>query len=131
MPVPLEEITAGKLGIIGVLFVGAIKAIHMLWSYGERKAEKAAQERDALRDERNALRDERTAMRNQHAAELAALRAAHAQEIDKIRLEAQHQISEMRAAALTRTEELLVEVTKFTSSLEPMLGKLVERVVRR
>jgi predicted nucleic acid-binding Zn-ribbon protein len=125
---PLEEIAIGKLGIIGVLLVGAVKAIHMLWAYGERKSDIAGKERDALRDERNDLRAERTEMRNRHHAEVAALHAAHAADIARVRAEAAQQISEVRASTNSRYEELLVEVTRFTSSFEPMLAKLFERV---
>lgn len=119
----LEEVSIGKLGIVGLLLVSAVKAIHMLWQYGEAKAAAAARERDELRNERAELRAS-------HALEIAALRSLHDQELSRVRLEARQEVDAVRASTTSRIEELLVEVTKLTSSLEPTLAKLSERVRR-
>lgn len=119
----LEEVTIGKLGIIGALLVVASKAIHMLWRHGEDKALDAQRERDKLREEREHIRE-------QHAAEIAELRFTHEQELARVRIEALQQINDVRASTTSRMEELLIEVTRFTSSLEPTLQKLFERLRR-
>lgn len=120
----MEEITLTKLGVIGLLLIVAGRAIYTLWSYGESKAATALTERDALRTEREALR-------LAHEAEKAAIHKAHDQELNRVRMESAQQINAIRTQATERMEELLIEVTRFTSSLEPMLTKLFERVQRR
>ena len=119
----MEDLTITKLGIIGVILVLAGRTIYALWSYGERKADAALKERDALRDERERLR-------LAHDAEKATLVRAYEQELARVRLEAQQQTNDVRAHTADRMDELLVEVTKFTSAMEPMLAKLFERVQR-
>lgn len=126
----MEEVTFAKLGISGAMLWVAWQIVRTLWSSGEIKDKSTTLEREALMKERDALLHEREALRLAHAEAMSATSAAHEQELARVRLECTQQIAETHQQSVLRMERLLVDVIKFTASLERMLAKLSEHLQR-